>query len=92
MLSSQTKDEVTHGKSHLEMSHFYYYICCSAFCILLINFLYLLSEKKKIGAIERLSENGLLDPEAIVKTDEATIRDLIRPVCNTQKCRICMDY
>ncbi|XP_078150000.1 DNA glycosylase superfamily protein [Carex rostrata] len=44
MLSSQTKDEVTHG------------------------------------AVERLSKNGLLDPEAIVKTDEATIRDLIRPV------------
>ncbi|KAJ3703715.1 hypothetical protein LUZ61_007420 [Rhynchospora tenuis] len=44
MLSSQTKDEVTHG------------------------------------AVERLSNNGLLDPEAIVKTDEATIRDLIRPV------------
>jgi hypothetical protein len=39
MLSSQTKDEVTHDKSHPKMAHFYYYICCSAFCILLINFL-----------------------------------------------------
>ncbi|KAJ3671499.1 hypothetical protein LUZ60_007578 [Juncus effusus] len=44
MLSSQTKDEVTHG------------------------------------AVERLAMNGLLDPEAIVRTDERIIRELIKPV------------
>ncbi|KAJ1275389.1 hypothetical protein BS78_05G132000 [Paspalum vaginatum] len=44
MMSSQTKDEVTHA------------------------------------AVERLSENGLLDPEAIVRTDEATLANLIKPV------------
>jgi hypothetical protein len=35
---------------------------------------------QKIGAVKRLSENGLLDPEAIIKIDEAAIRDLIHPV------------
>ncbi|KAK3119912.1 hypothetical protein QOZ80_9AG0677650 [Eleusine coracana subsp. coracana] len=44
MLSSQTKDEVTHA------------------------------------AVERLGENGLLDPDAIVRTDEATLANLIKPV------------
>ncbi|CAN6371718.1 unnamed protein product [Urochloa humidicola] len=44
MMSSQTKDEVTHA------------------------------------AVERLSENGLLDPDAIVRTDEATLANLIKPV------------
>lgn len=44
MMSSQTKDEVTHA------------------------------------AVERLSENGLLDPDAIVRTDEATLTNLIKPV------------
>ncbi|KAJ3671504.1 hypothetical protein LUZ60_007583 [Juncus effusus] len=32
------------------------------------------------GAVERLSENGLMDPEAIVRTDEGIIRELIKPV------------
>ncbi|XP_037421911.1 endonuclease III homolog 1, chloroplastic-like isoform X2 [Triticum dicoccoides] len=44
MMSSQTKDEVTHA------------------------------------AVERLGENGLLDPDAIVRTDEATLANLIKPV------------
>ncbi|OQU78720.1 endonuclease III homolog 1, chloroplastic isoform X6 [Sorghum bicolor] len=44
MMSSQTKDEVTHA------------------------------------AVERLSENGLLDPDAIVRTDETTLANLIKPV------------
>ncbi|KAL6875697.1 hypothetical protein ACP4OV_013210 [Aristida adscensionis] len=44
MMSSQTKDEVTHA------------------------------------AVERLSVNGLLDPDAIVRTDEATLANLIKPV------------
>lgn len=44
LLSSQTKDEVTHG------------------------------------AVQRLSEKGLLDADAIVKTDEASIASLIYPV------------
>ncbi|KAG2561733.1 endonuclease III homolog 1, chloroplastic-like isoform X3 [Panicum virgatum] len=44
MMSSQTKDEVTHA------------------------------------AVERLSENGLLDPDAIVRIDEATLANLIKPV------------
>ncbi|CAL4993734.1 unnamed protein product [Urochloa decumbens] len=44
MMSSQTKDEVTHA------------------------------------AVERLSENGLLDPDAIVRTDEAMLANLIKPV------------
>ncbi|EHA8591582.1 endonuclease III, chloroplastic [Cocos nucifera] len=44
LLSSQTKDEVTHG------------------------------------ALQRLSEKGLLDADAIVKTDEASIASLIYPV------------
>uniref|UniRef100_A0A0E0JZF3 HhH-GPD domain-containing protein n=1 Tax=Oryza punctata TaxID=4537 RepID=A0A0E0JZF3_ORYPU len=44
MMSSQTKDEVTHA------------------------------------AAERLSEKGLLDPDAIVRTDEATLANLIKPV------------
>ncbi|KAF2910434.1 endonuclease III homolog 1, chloroplastic isoform X1 [Oryza sativa Japonica Group] len=44
MMSSQTKDEVTHA------------------------------------AVERLSEKGLLDPDAIVRTDEATLANLIKPV------------
>ncbi|TVU25819.1 hypothetical protein EJB05_28329, partial [Eragrostis curvula] len=44
MMSSQTKDEVTHA------------------------------------AVERLAENGLLDPEAIVRTDEVTLANLIKPV------------
>ncbi|CAM0875007.1 unnamed protein product [Alopecurus aequalis] len=44
MMSSQTKDEVTHA------------------------------------AVERFSENGLLDPEAIVGTDVATLANLIKPV------------
>ncbi|KAL6660618.1 hypothetical protein ACP70R_001653 [Stipagrostis hirtigluma subsp. patula] len=44
MMSSQTKDEVTHA------------------------------------AVERLAENGLLDPDAIVRTDEAMLANLIKPV------------
>lgn len=32
------------------------------------------------AAVERLSENGLLDPDAIVRTDEATLANLIKPV------------
>ncbi|VAH94194.1 unnamed protein product [Triticum turgidum subsp. durum] len=44
MMSSQTKDEVTHA------------------------------------AVECLGENGLLDPDAIVRTDEATLANLIKPV------------
>uniref|UniRef100_A0ACD6A2L7 Uncharacterized protein n=2 Tax=Avena sativa TaxID=4498 RepID=A0ACD6A2L7_AVESA len=44
MMSSQTKDEVTHA------------------------------------AVERFSENGLLDPDAIVRTDVATLANLIKPV------------
>ncbi|XP_072981738.1 endonuclease III homolog 1, chloroplastic isoform X2 [Typha angustifolia] len=44
LLSSQTKDEVTHG------------------------------------AVQRLSEKGLLDADAIVRTDEGTIAKLIYPV------------
>lgn len=44
MMSSQTKDEVTHA------------------------------------AVERLSETGLLDPDAIVRTDETTLANLIKPV------------
>lgn len=44
MMSSQTKDEVTHA------------------------------------AVERLSVNGLLDPEAIVRTDETTLANIIKPV------------
>nr|CAD1819938.1 unnamed protein product [Ananas comosus var. bracteatus] len=44
LLSSQTKDEVTHG------------------------------------AVERLTEKGLLDADAIVRTDEASIASLIYPV------------
>ncbi|XP_006662906.1 endonuclease III homolog 1, chloroplastic-like isoform X2 [Oryza brachyantha] len=44
MMSSQTKDEVTHA------------------------------------AVERLSEKGLLEPNAIVRTDEVTLANLIKPV------------
>ena len=32
------------------------------------------------AAVERLSENGLLDPDAIVRIDEATLANLIKPV------------
>jgi hypothetical protein len=32
------------------------------------------------AAVERFSENGLLDPDAIVKTDVATLANLIKPV------------
>ena len=32
------------------------------------------------AAVERLGENGLLDPDAIVRTDEATLANLIKPV------------
>jgi len=33
------------------------------------------------GAAERLSQQGLLDPYALVKADEETIKSLIYPVC-----------
>lgn len=45
------------------------------FLLNLMNFI------RSPGAIQRLSENGLLDAAAIVKTDEATIAKLIYPVC-----------
>ncbi|PKA66705.1 DEMETER-like protein 2 [Apostasia shenzhenica] len=48
LLSSQTKDEVNHGKSP--------------------------------GAMQRLTENGLVDAEAIIQTDEETIAKMIYPV------------
>jgi endonuclease III-like uncharacterized protein len=32
------------------------------------------------AAVERLSKNGLLDPDAIVRTDETTLANLIKPV------------
>lgn len=32
------------------------------------------------GAVQRLSEKGLLDADAIVRTDEATMASLIYPV------------
>jgi hypothetical protein len=32
------------------------------------------------AAVERFAENGLLDPDAIVKTDEDTLANLIKPV------------
>ena len=32
------------------------------------------------AAVERFSENGLLDPDAIVRTDVATLANLIKPV------------
>uniref|UniRef100_A0A0D9XR50 Endonuclease III homolog n=1 Tax=Leersia perrieri TaxID=77586 RepID=A0A0D9XR50_9ORYZ len=35
---------------------------------------------EKAAAVERLSEKGLLDPDAIVRTDEATLANLIKPV------------
>jgi hypothetical protein len=36
-----------------------------------------------IAAVERLAENGLLDPDAIVRSDEDTLANLIKPVsCN----------
>lgn len=43
-------------------------------CLLLDNW------TRSSGAIKRLSDNGLLDPGAIVKTDEAAISSLIYPV------------
>lgn len=42
----------------------------------LVNFIW------KPGAVQRLSEKGLLDADAIVKTDEASIASLIYPVCS----------
>ena len=40
------------------------------------------------AAVERLSENGLLDPDAIVRIDEATLANLIKPV----SCKACSLY
>ncbi|OAY71789.1 Endonuclease III, chloroplastic, partial [Ananas comosus] len=36
--------------------------------------------EKAVGAVERLTEKGLLDADAIVRTDEASIASLIYPV------------
>lgn len=36
------------------------------------------------GAVERLLQNGLLDPYSIEKADEETIKNLIYPVCCRQ--------
>uniref|UniRef100_A0A803KTD4 Endonuclease III homolog n=1 Tax=Chenopodium quinoa TaxID=63459 RepID=A0A803KTD4_CHEQI len=66
LLSSQTKDHVTHGK----------------FLFLSKNLPVCFHDSEGImsGAVQRLLENGLLDPYSIEKADEDTIKNLIYPV------------
>lgn len=42
---------------------------------------YFLNSIRSSGAVQRLSEKGLLDADAIIKTDEASLASLIYPVC-----------
>ncbi|KAE9452848.1 hypothetical protein C3L33_15254, partial [Rhododendron williamsianum] len=111
LLSSQTKDNVTHGKFKYSQSELFrifvaaFFVCfdykglqtvlvlqvvvtesgsCSA-CIpmdflSIYRFPLKSSFTTRVGAIQRLLQNGLLTPDAIDKADEATIKSLIYPV------------
>ncbi|KAG6767591.1 hypothetical protein POTOM_028801 [Populus tomentosa] len=72
LLSSQTKDHVTHGKFIPINNKFVIIEKC---LILQIAFAVL-----SAGAIQRLQQNNLLTADAIDKADETAIKDLIYPV------------
>jgi hypothetical protein len=60
-------------------------VCCICTIFFHIND-YCILDQLLSAAVERLSEKGLLDPDAIVRTDEATLANLIKPV----SCKNCL--
>ncbi|KAL8153595.1 hypothetical protein V2J09_011355 [Rumex salicifolius] len=67
LLSSQTKDHVTHGKLSLELLH-------------RSQNRNPRSLRYRSGAIQRLNQNNLLTPTSVDNADEETIKKLIYPV------------